>query len=390
MSFAHHTIERIWQRQSIWSKISQVALTPFSLAFSLVVRARNRGYDLGLLPTLHASVSVISIGNLTVGGTGKTPLTLWLAQALQLRGTAVGIITRGYGGTATGPTLVGKNGSPLATPAEVGDEAVMLARRFPGVVISGRDRVAAALFGRQHFALDVVILDDGFQHRRLHREVDVLLISAQRAENNWLLPAGPFREPLASMHRAHAIVLSKKTVSQSQTPLPLSIGNTQYAACNRQSPIPVFHAELVPTALVQIVHGQWHEQPLSTLSGKRVMAITGVANPQPFYHTLQEQGAELARVVEFPDHHSYTLSEWQKLVAESDLFDVLVTTEKDLVKLEHLTPIIDRLRAVRVQFQLEPAEAFLTVIEQRLRIRKIDRTDNGRTVSHQSSHRSAC
>ena len=381
MSFAHNIIESIWRRQRVWSRIGWATLTPFSAAFSLVVRARNLGYDLGLLPVTHAPLPVISVGNLIVGGTGKTPLTLWLAQALQQRGYNVGIITRGYGGTATGPTLVGKEGSPLATPTEVGDEAVMLARRFPGVVIAGRDRVTAATFAHQHFSLDLVILDDGFQHRRLHRDVEIVLLAARGLTNTWLLPAGPFREPLTSMRRAHAIVFSKKTNTQKSSLLSVATCNTQHATRNTQSLMPVFHADLMPTALVHVVHGQWLEQPLSGLRGTRVMIVTGIANPEPLYSTIREHGAELARVVEFPDHHSYTHSEWQSIVEESRSFDVLLTTEKDLVKLERFSPVTDRLRALRVQLQLEPAEAFLTVIERRYCTRNKDRTDNGRTIS---------
>ncbi|MBM4257542.1 MAG: tetraacyldisaccharide 4'-kinase [Deltaproteobacteria bacterium] len=380
--FAPKLIESIWQRQSLWSKLGWVALTPFSLLFSVVARARNLGYDLGLLPVTRAPLTVISIGNLTVGGTGKTPLTLWLAQALQQRGHTVAIVTRGYGGTAVGPTLVGQTGTPLVTPVEVGDEAVMLARRFAGVVIAGRDRAAAAQFAYQRFAADVVLLDDGFQHRRLQRDVDIVLLSARAPTNTWLLPAGPFREPLTSIRRAHTVILSKKTTIQEHSSPSLAERDTQHATRNTQHATRVFHADLVPSALVQTVQGQWHEQPLSDLTGKRSLVVTGIANPQPLYTSLKELGAEVARVVEFPDHHSYTHSEWQKLVQEAEAFDLLLTTEKDLVKLERFSPVPDRLRALRVQLHLEPAEAFLTSIEQRYHSRNEDRTTHGRTISH--------
>ena len=393
MVFTRRTIESIWRRHSVWSQICGLALTPFSLLFSLGVRGRNLLYDFRCLPIARVSLNVVSIGNLTVGGTGKTPLTLWLAQNLQQRGYRVGILTRGYKGAATGPTLVGRDGTPLATPVDVGDEAVMLARRFPGIVIAGRDRVAAAVFAHTHFDLEVAILDDGFQHRRLHREVDVLLVSAQGSENNWLLPAGPFREPLTSMHRAHAIVLSKRTGIQDYTPVPLSARNTQHATCDtqrlahRMQPAAlVFYADLVPTALVSCRQDQWHELPLSLLANKRVMTVTGIANPAPFYHTLREHGADVARVVEFPDHHSYTHMDRQQLEAESQSFDLLVTTEKDLVKLERFPQTSDRLVALRVQTQLEPTEPFLAAVEQRLRGRKMHKTDDGRTISDQSNH----
>jgi tetraacyldisaccharide 4'-kinase len=375
MVFGHRTIDRVWQRQSRWSQIGWAALTPFSLVFSLVARARNLGYDLGLLPTTRVPLSVISVGNLTVGGTGKTPLTLWLAQALQQRERQVAIVTRGYGGTALGPILVGKDGSLFATPAEAGDEAVMLAQRFSGVVIAGRDRIAAATFAHANFACDIVILDDGFQHRRLHRDIDIVLRSAQEPSNTWLLPAGSFREPLTSLHRVHALVLSKRTGNQENLLWPALAGNPK-------SQIPVFHADLIPTALIQVVAGQWLEHPLSDLAGKRVMVVTGIANPEPLYASLRESGAELGRVVEFPDHHSYTHSEWQQLVEDSRTFEVLLTTEKDLVKLERFSQLPDRLRALRVQLQLEPAEALLNLIEQRCCSGNEDRTDHGRTISY--------
>src|SRR5581483_145231 len=216
--------------------------------------------------------------------TGKTPLTLWLAQSLQQRGYRVGILTRGYKGVTTGPTLVGKGGTPLASPLEVGDEAVMLARRFPGVVIAGRGRVAAANFAHQHFALDVVILDDGLQHRSLHRDVDILLLAAQGAENTWLLPAGPLREPLTSVHRAQVVVVTKRAGSQEySSPSPF--------APHSQSTPPPFPANLVPTALIEVAHGEWHERPLALLAGKRVFVVTAIANPRPLYQAVQEQGA---------------------------------------------------------------------------------------------------
>jgi len=153
-----------------------------------------------------------------------------------------------------------------------------------------------------------------------------------------------------------------------------------------QSTALVFHADLVPTALVSSRQDQWHELPLSLLANKRVMTVTGIANPAPFYHTLREHGADIARVVEFPDHHSYTHMDWQHLEAESRSFDLLVTTEKDLVKLERFPQTSDRLVALRVQMQLEPAEPFLAAVEQRLRGRKMHKTDDGRTISDQSNH----
>src|SRR5262249_39391360 len=210
MVFAQRLTHHIWQRQGFWGEVGWLALMPLSLGFSMLVRARNLLYDQGWLSTQRPALKVISVGNLTVGGTGKTPMVLWLAQALQSRGRRVGILTRGYGGSNKDITVVGTDGRALVTAAEVGDEPVMLARAFAGVVIAGRDRVAAAAIASRRFDLNVVILDDGFQHRRLDRDIDVLLINhRKKGGNGWLLPAGPFREPLAAARRADIVILTK-------------------------------------------------------------------------------------------------------------------------------------------------------------------------------------
>src|SRR5262245_27244931 len=149
MVFAQRLTHHIWQRQGFWVQVCWLALLPLSLGFSMLVRARNLLYDQGWLSIQHPALKVISVGNLTVGGTGKTPMVLWLAQALQSRGHRVGILTRGYGGKNKGVTVVGTVGQALTTPAEVGDEPVMLAHAFVGVIISGRDRHAAAGLARR-------------------------------------------------------------------------------------------------------------------------------------------------------------------------------------------------------------------------------------------------
>ena len=241
-----HLIERLWQRQYMWHRLGWLALTPASAGFSALVRGRNLFYNHGLFSTTHVPLNIVSVGNLTVGGTGKTPMTLWLAQAFQARGYRVGILTRGYKGTKTGLTVVGTAGRPLVTPDEAGDEAVMMAQRFSGVVIAGRDRVAAATRAHHEFDLNVAILDDGFQYRRLHRDVDILLMSAQANDNHWVLPAGPFRESVTAALRADILVFTKSPTEETLTPtFPFT----------RNEAVTVFSGDLVPTAFVSAVNG---------------------------------------------------------------------------------------------------------------------------------------
>lgn len=375
-------IQDIWQRRGLWSQLGWLALTPFSLAFSAAIRGRNLLYDLNFLPIEQLTLNVISVGNLTVGGTGKTPLVLWLARALQNRGYRVGILTRGYKGvtTDTEVTIVGTEGKPLATPTEVGDEAVMMARLFEGVVIAGRDRVAAAVRARLNFGLDVLILDDGFQYRRLQRDVDILLVGGQRLDNRWLLPAGPLREPFTAARRASVVIITKSTEAKTGTH---HFSSQRYV----NSFAPVFHGDLVPTALVSSVHGEWHEYPLTRLAGKRIVAVTGIATPAPFYRTLHEWEADIVEVIEFPDHHEYTLADWQTIVHISRTSDLIVTTEKDLVKLERFPFASGRLVALRAHMRIEPAGQVLAAIEEQFRYKKMDINDHGRSLSYQGSQR---
>src|SRR5215510_3214152 len=355
MLFAHHLTQHIWQRQGLWGEIGWLALMPLSLGFSALVRARNLLYDQGWLSIQHPALKVISVGNLTVGGTGKTPMVLWLAQALQSRGHRVGILTRGYGGKSKEITVVSTTGQALATPAEVGDEPVMLARAFAGVVISGRDRVAAAELARGRFDLDVVILDDGFQHRQLDRDIDLILVTNKKGtDNRWLLPAGPLREPLAAARRADVVIITKAGI----------YGRDGWFTPGRMGL--AFYGDLKPTALISSAQGRWHESPVGLLCGKRVMALTGIADPIPFYHSLRDWEAEIAEVMEFPDHHAYTQADWQTISLASQKIDLIVTTEKDLVKLERFPFAAGKLVALRVRMEIEHEEQLLNLVERQL------------------------
>jgi tetraacyldisaccharide 4'-kinase len=302
-------------------------------------------------------------------------MALWLAHALQERGYRVGILTRGYKGTKTDLTVVGTAGKPLVTPEEVGDEAVMIAQRFPGVIIAGRDRVAAAVHAHDEFDLDVVILDDGFQYRRLSRDVDILLLSTLVNDNHWLLPAGPFREPLTAVPRADIVVLTKNA-----SPGPAL---TRVLAPNAAA---VFSGDLAPTVFVGPGNEDRQQHSLTAIAGRRVLAVTGIAAPVSFYKILHEWGAVVSEILEFPDHHNYTHADWQRITQLSQKCDLVVTTEKDLVKLESFPFAAGRLLALRVEMQIDSPTPFLHAIEQRFRYRKKETNTYGSTLSDSGSH----
>ncbi len=350
-------VQKIWTRQGFLGLLGWLAVVPFSLLFLSVVRVRNFLYERGVLCTEQLPLHIISVGNLTVGGTGKTPFVLWLARLLQAQQHKVGILSRGYKGKNTGVTIVGTDGHAQATPEGVGDEAVMLARTFSGVVLAARDRVRAAQLAQKTYDVEVLILDDGFQYRRLGRSLDILLLNAQQRET-WLLPAGPFREPSTSIRRADLIVVTKGETVQAQ--------RDSAAALHIQEK-PLFFANPRPAALVHSVRGEWQELPLFLLAHKKVMTVSGVATPALFHRFVREAEAEIIDMMVFPDHHVYTERDWQTITSVSRACDFVVTTEKDLVKLEKFPFATDKLVALRIDIEVNDVERLLVCIESQLK-----------------------
>jgi tetraacyldisaccharide 4'-kinase len=351
-------IERLWMPSlsaGLWPLWA--ALTPASALYSgaLALREqwwRSRATDSG--------VPTISVGNLSVGGNGKTPFTLFLASRLRAQGLAVAIISRGWGGTSEAAALVSDGNRILMSPREAGDEPVMMAKSFGGPIAIARRRIDAArlLSSRGHF--DVFILDDGFQHLRLRRDLNLLLINAARGfGNGWVLPAGPLRESHRSIERAEAIVLinagSASTTAMSAAELELPGG------------IPIVRAAIRPRALVRADATGWHEHPLTpvggdcagaqenqrALTGRRIVAVSGLADPAAFHAMLTELGATIVATFDFPDHHDYTPYDFENVLSASRDADQIVTTEKDLVKLERFPATGVSLYALRLEVSME-------------------------------------
>lgn len=350
-------VQKIWTRQGVLGMLGWLVAIPLSILFSSIVRVRNFLYEKGILRSEQLPLHIISVGNLTVGGTGKTPFVLWLARLLHAQHHRVAILSRGYKGQNKGVTTVGTDGRVQATPEEVGDEAVMLARTFSDVVLAGRDRVRAARLAQETYGVEVLILDDGFQYRCLGRNLDILLLDAQQKET-WVLPAGPFREPSTAIRRADLVVVTKGETVQPQQ---------DYAASLHIREKPLFFANPRPTALIHSTHGEWQELPLFLLAHKKVMVVSGVATPDLFHRFVREADAEIVDMMVFPDHHVYTERDWQTTASASRACDFVVTTEKDLVKLERFPFATDKLVALRIDMEVNDVEQFLAFIESQLK-----------------------
>jgi tetraacyldisaccharide 4'-kinase len=294
----------------------------------------------------RSPVLTVSVGNLTVGGTGKTPFTLFLAKRLQSRGLRVGIVTRGYRHkrSKARAELVADEGELRIAPEAAGDEPTMMAKSFSGPIAIARRRIDAIELLEKLGPLDAVILDDGFQHVRLNRDVDLVLVSNERGfGNGWMLPAGPMRESIRAISRADAIIMMSTGTAAS---------GIRPAQMKKLTARTIFQASVRPRALIVVENGVWRETPLG-LGGRRVLAVSGLADSSGFYAMLRELDAELVGVFEYPDHHAYTNADWQAMVNAMRETDLVVTTEKDLVKLERFPFPRDSLYALRLEVTMD-------------------------------------
>lgn len=304
----------LWYQQQL--AVALFPLLPLSWLFRLIVWLRHGLYRSGVLRSYHLPVPVIVIGNLTVGGSGKTPLVLWLVERLCERGWRPGIISRGHGGTAQGVQAVALD----SASSLVGDEPLLLARRSRIPVFVARDRVAAgqALLSA-HPECNVIISDDGLQHYRMQRSVEIAVFDARGAGNARLLPAGPLREPLPRLSAVTALVWN----AFPQTPAPMQMSRATLG-------LPQFMMRLVGQRFFALSDAQVH-CTADDLRGKRLYAMAGIGDPSRFFAQLAALGLEFEAHA-FPDHHDYCAED---LAFADD--GVLMMTEKDAVKCSALT-----------------------------------------------------
>jgi len=292
-----------------------------------VVALRNALYDAGVLRARRLPCAVISIGNLTVGGTGKTPVTSYLAGALFESGYRVGVVSRGYrrrGGRA--PLLVSDGRAILADPSEAGDEPSLLAREHPAVPVAvGADRLRAALLLLHAAPREVILLDDAFQHRSIARDLDLLLVDGREPWGNGrMLPLGPLREQPSSMRRADALIITR---SEGQIPPAV----VPFLARHNPRAV-VFHCRMESRGFVR-VDGEMVAP--AALKGLTAYAFSGIARPRRFEADLRALGVRLVAAHHFPDHHRFSRRDLEVVAgaARSVPAEVLVTTEKDLARI---------------------------------------------------------
>jgi tetraacyldisaccharide 4'-kinase len=318
------------ERQGFADRLLLKFLELLSIMYTLVMRWRAVAYACGVLPIKRLPVPVISVGNITMGGTGKTPTVLMLTRELMARGLSVAVLTRGYGGSLEGETRVVSDGKTLLlTPAEAGDEPCLLASSLPGLmVIMGSDRYSAGKLALSGFTPDCFILDDGFQHQRLARDLDIVLLdSSSPFGNGRTVPAGFLREPLSALKRAGLVIFTR---CEPGATLPEKLPVEVNQCCSSH----------MLTGYTPLRGGDLH--PFTGLDGRRIIAFCGIAAPASFFEALELCGVKLVSTLAFPDHTEYGPKEMEALGRLKRQFraDCFITTAKDAVKLAPYDGII--------------------------------------------------
>ena len=302
-------------------------LLPLSAGFRFGVFLRQAAYKQGWLKTRRLSRPVASIGNLTLGGTGKTPLVMLAARTLMRRGWKPSILTRGYGrGSKADLIVVAPELTRRADAREIGDEPALLARALPEVpIVVCADRFQGGQMAEERFQVDVHILDDGFQHLALERDLNLVVLDATQEISNWrLLPAGRQREPLAALRRAPIVVITRVDAGNPE-PLEQLILKVHPAA-------KVFRSTTKLTGMMEALSGEVVSG--NEIRAEKVTAFCGIGNPRAFFADVRRWGFKLAAEDAFPDHHVYSEQELRRLVAcaQHKGAAALLTTEKDAVK----------------------------------------------------------
>lgn len=341
-------VVELWEgRRSGWpARLALLLLLVPSRCYAVLMRVRAWCYRNGLCRSRRLPRPVLAIGNLTVGGTGKTPLTAYVARMLLDAGKRVVVLSRGYGGSLEGQNALVSDGTTIyLKPAACGDEPYLLARTVPGLaVVIGSDRYQAGLLALERLAPDIFILDDGFQHLRLQRDCNLLLLDCCRPFGNGaVLPAGPLREPVSACRRADMVV---------------------YTRCDGESLQPLQVAGQAPACRVGYRLGRFaqldsgRQIDIDALRGQPVLAMAGIARPAQFFDQLQRLGIDLVGRLALPDHEPYTATTIQRIgqAAGECRAAWVVCTEKDAVKLAE-GPALQGVSVAVAQLELELYDA---------------------------------
>lgn len=317
-----------WQSRGL----AAILLYPVSMLFAALSGLRRAMYRTGLLRAQRMPVPVVVVGNVAVGGSGKTPVVMWLVEALRAAGFTPGIVSRGHGGSVAGVALVPVDGDA----ARFGDEPVLLARSTGCPVVIGVDRPAAARELLAHHACDVIVADDGLQHYRLARDVEIIVVDERVLGNGWLLPAGPLREGVGRLGEADIVIAH---------------GDLSPALRESLGLVAVFGMHLLGEDCERIDGSE--TRPAASFAGRRVHAVAGIGRPERFFEQLAAIGMEVVPHP-FPDHHAYTSQDLAFAPGEPKIL-----TAKDAVKCAAFAPADTWVFAVRASIDAAASQCIV-------------------------------
>lgn len=336
--------------------------------YELVVRARRILYKNRIFKTRRLRTPVISVGNLTIGGTGKTPCVAFLANFLNGQGYRLSILSRGYKRSSRGRVEVSNGRNLLCGPLEAGDEPYLLAKSCPGVrVVVDADRYAAGRWLEERVPVSAFILDDAYQHLRLARDLNLLLLDAgERLEDAAMIPFGRLREPLDALNRADAVIVTRSDRSFDRAGLEQTI-----AKYGRQQ-LPIFYATHTMTNLRRLDRSE--TIAATAFAGRSVVAVSGIARPERFIADLSALEMRIVSHRKFPDHHRYTQDEFFEVVslARNAGAEAIMTTEKDAANLpDHLPEqAIFPIYAAQIEFRCEDESGLKSLVLRTLSVNR--------------------
>jgi len=313
-----------------------------SLVYGGLIKIRTEAYKQGIIKSKKLPCKVISIGNITVGGTGKTPMTIYVAELVQRLGYVVAVISRGYKGELEKIGGIVSNGKTVLMGSEkAGDEPFMLAGRLKNIpVIVGKDRFEAGMQAVKKFNPDVIVLDDAFQHLKLKRDINLVLLDAKRPfGNSNLLPRGILREPLSSLSRSNAFILTRTDIASGST--------ESFTGINKYISFRPIYRTTHTLYINKVVEGYKDKTcidvskklsfDLNILKGKSVFAFSGIAKNEDFKRSIEKNSCNIKGFVGYPDHHSYSDTDLSDLLqsAMAKNADFILTTEKDYARIAH-------------------------------------------------------
>lgn len=335
-----------------WSRaIARSLIALPGTPYGALQRLRQSAYSVGLLRTFKAPIPVLSVGNLVHGGSGKTPLVIWLAQKLRSIGFSPAVVSRGYGGSNREPFAIVSDGSstgPHQSPKEVGDEPFLIASRLQGVpVLVGRKRIHPVMAAADLLGCNVAVLDDGFQHLSLERDLNLLIVLGSEPH---LLPLVDLREPLWAIKRADALMLQEES----------SVSSTR----DWMTDVPIFRFGQRPVGLVRDKQLSEMISP-TALAGHAVQLVSAIARPERFAHTAQRLGWDVVAHTVHCDHHFFSDEELERILTMNPSADI-VCTEKDWVKLPDWFLDKDNTWALRIDAEIEDAGDFMDFVTRRI------------------------